>query len=722
MEGVDKKMKVYQMIYTSVKHSISEPELGLTNQPGMRVYACSQGLTRENISELMRFSGYRLPKNDRTEYSKELGDPAVPVMFPKIFRTLRLADGRFAAIQSVYAGYDVNGEPGNFFAHALVFDEYDDDFFPEQYFSSELFRTHLTKQEQDMELIRFMPVLEDPPKPEGVEQEMKTFIDLHKKELTYLINHAVTMLTSENLRNICICTDDEYLTERYLVALKWLLPRDVSRNTGISTYNVYLPSDKQDRIVFHGTIEGRNNIKRDVIEARENCVYIDFNALDFSAVTPSALFNMSVDEIRSEYKKYNLQSVSAYMDWFALTQNNTFSGMGAKLLKFKHSAGDAAFATRAKKLFERIDDPEMANVRFEITKVMYDNMNLFDEEIEKLTNIYVDDCIDKLCMGEDYDIESVFVSGAAQEEQIRTIAAALPKYMDRISKSMDDMGEKNRRLVLNFIVHLKHATSCESWMEFVDGRHKYLSVIVELAVPVVVTGYGANTFSVPPGWKKEEVDELVAYIESSTEDRQLSMGCIKYIKDQESVNWESYGISIARRKKLPHEVEEDTAKVRHMLTKVGYEPYQRNSYEILKREVMVDIEDKPSPLLVSRLLATFYLWQGTYGDQAEAQRLADRIRRLLVELRTTQPQCYNYMIPKLAIEIVESQGHYHELMINTNTMPDSFWNWFLIGAKKARRNDKKMLAYMRIYEANKWQLNKLPVKNALRKIFKDEEK
>ena len=135
MEGVDKKMKVYQMIYTSVKHSISEPELGLTNQPGMRVYACSQGLTRENISELMRFSGYRLPKNDRTEYSKKLGDPAVPVMFPKIFRTLRLADGRFAAIQSVYAGYDVNGEPGNFFAHALVFDEYDDDFFPEQYFS-----------------------------------------------------------------------------------------------------------------------------------------------------------------------------------------------------------------------------------------------------------------------------------------------------------------------------------------------------------------------------------------------------------------------------------------------------------------------------------------------------------------------------------------------------------------------------------------------------------
>ena len=102
-------MKVYQMIYTSVKHSIAVPELGLSNQSGMRVWSCSQGLTRENISELIRFAGYRLPKNDTTEYSKELGDPSVPAMFPKVFRTIRLADGKFAAIQSVYAGYDVNG-------------------------------------------------------------------------------------------------------------------------------------------------------------------------------------------------------------------------------------------------------------------------------------------------------------------------------------------------------------------------------------------------------------------------------------------------------------------------------------------------------------------------------------------------------------------------------------------------------------------------------------
>ncbi len=713
-------MKVYQMIYTSVRHSLSDPDLGLTNQPGQRVYSCSQGLTRENIAELMRFSSYRLPKNNDVEYSKELGDPTIPSMFPKTFRTLRLADGRFAAIQSVYSGYDINGEEGNFFAHALVFDEYGDDFFPEQYFGSDLFRTYLTKEEQDAELIRYLPVLEDPIKPEELEREIITFINLHKKELTYLINHAVTMLTSENLKNICISTDDEYLTERYLIALKWMLPRDISRNTGISTYNVYLPSDKQDRIVFHGTVYGKNNITRNAIESRESCIYLDFNSIDFSAVAVSNLFNIEVKDIRNEYNKYKLSSVSAYLDWFSLTQNVTFPGMGGKLLKFKRSAGDAAFVTRAKELFAKIDDESMQEVKFEIAKVMYDNIELFPDETERLTEIYVTDCITKLCAGESYDIDSIIKASQSSGSQIETVINHMPKYMDIICNSIDSMGDKNKRIMMNFIAHVKRAGNFKSWHGMFGGRRKYLSVLLELAVPIIVTGYGANTFSVPNGWSNDELYELIAYVESSTEDRQLSMGCIKYITEHDEVDWEQFGITIAQRKKMPMEVEEDSTKIRRLLTKVGYEPYQRNSYEIIKRDIMADIEDHRSPLLISRLLYEFYQWQGTYGNQRESQQRAERIRKYLLELKKKEPQCYNYMVPKLALEIIESQGHYHEVMINTETMPVSFWNWFIIGFKRCKRDDKKMLSYIRIYTANKMKLNRLPMKGALRAAFRNE--
>lgn len=718
--GGEKQMKVYQMIYTSVEHCLADPELGLSNVPGHRVYSCSQGLTRENIAELIRFSSYRLPKNNKTNYPKTFADPTVSQLFPKTFRTLRLSDGKLAAIQSVYAGYDINGEPGNFFAHALVFDEYGNDFFPEQYYGSELFRTYLTKEEHETQLVRYMPILENPIKPEAVNKEICEFIKEHTKELTYLINHAVTMLTSENLKNICISTPDAQTTEKYLVALKWLLPRDVSLNTGISTYNVYLPSDKQDKIVFHGTVKGNNNITDETIEARDNCIYIDFEKIDFSAVASSSLFRFDVKEIREEYARYNLTSISAYLDWFALTQNITFSGIGGKLLKFKRTAGDEAFAIRARELFKSIDDESMQDVRFEIAKVMYDNIDLFDEEIEKVTEIYVTNCINRLCQGENYDIETIFTDSPSLQRQIGVILGKLNEYMDCICDNFDTMGDRNKILVLEFIARLKHSAVFDSWAHMLGKKKKYISVLTELAMEELITGYGANMFSIPEGWLPEELYELIAYIDASTDDRRLSMGCVKYIVEHDDVNWENYGITITHRKKLPQEAEADSKTIKRLLSRVGYEPFKRATFETIKRDIMADLDENPSPFLISRLLGAFYMWQGAYGNQREAQRLAHRIKRLILELREKEPQCYNYMIAKLGIEIIESQGHYHEEIVSTQTMPDSFWNWFLIGAMRSKRDDKKMLSYIRIYEANKMRFNRLDIKNELRNVFKDE--
>lgn len=713
-------MKVYQMIYTSVPYSLADPELGLVNQPGQRVYSCSQGLSGDNISELMRFSSYKLPKNNEITYSKEFGDPTVAEQFPKAFRTLRLSDGKMAAIQTAYLGYDINGEEGNIFAHALVFDEFDDDFFPEQYFGSELFRTYLTKEEYNNQLVRYLPILIDPQKPSGLEDEITEFIGIHKKELTYLINHAVTMLTSENLKNICICTDSDDLTEKYLLALRWLLPRDVSKNTGISTYNIYLPSEKQDKIVFHGMVKGRGNVTREAIEARESCIYIDFDTIDFSAVSESSLFNFTVEEIRHEYAKYKLASISAYLDWFSLTQNTTFSGMGGKLLKFKRTAGDEAFAIRTRELFADIDDESMDEVRFEITKVMYDNIDLFDEETEKVTELYVMDCIRKLCDGENYDVEFLFGSEDKAKRQMTVMLEHFTEYMDCICDSFDSMGDKNKVQVLNFIARLKHNGVFDSWSHMMDSKRRYMSVLTELATRLLVTGHGANMFSAPDDWEPEELYELIAYIHSSTADEKLSLGCVKYIIDHDEVDWERYGITITKRKKLPGEVEQDTKRIKHLLTRVGYEPFKRGTYNSIKREVMAELDENPSPLLILRLLAAFYAWQGTYDDQREAKRLAEKLRKLIIELRDKEIRCYNYMISKLAIEIIESQGHYKEQIVDIETVPESFWHWFLIGAMRSSRDDKRMMSYLRIYEANKMKLNRYKIKSELHRVFRDE--
>ena len=88
-------------------------------------------------------------------------------------------------------------------------------------------------------------------------------------------------------------------------------------------------------------------------------------------------------------------------------------------------------------------------------------------------------------------------------------------------------------------------------------------------------------------------------------------------------------------------------------------------------------------------------------------------------MRKTQTSCFNFMIPKLALEIIESPGHYHGVMIKTETMPPSFWNRFLIGYNKSKEDEDKMLAYTRVYSASKAKMSRIPAKKKMRETFKD---
>ena len=84
-----------------------------------------------------------------------------------------------------------------------------------------------------------------------------------------------------------------------------------------------------------------------------------------------------------------------------------------------------------------------------------------------------------------------------------------------------------------------------------------------------------------------------------------------------------------------------------------------------------------------------------------------------------QTSCFNFMIPKLALEIIESPGHYHEVMINTETMPPSFWNWFLIGYKRARKMRINGIAYTRVYSKVKRNVGRIR-KEKMRNFLKTE--
>ena len=698
------------MIYTSVLHSLSDQELGLSNQSGLRVYSCSQGLEREDLDEVARFSSYRLPKNNKQEYSEVYCDPKVPEQFPKTFRTLKLADGKYAAIQSVFSGVDYQGHEGNFFSHALIFDNVEPDFFPEQYCRSKTFRTYLTEKEQKKELVHYLPVLEEAERDEGFEKEIYEFIGSHKKELSYLINSVITLMMGSNIKNICIATLSAEETEKYLVSLKYLLPRDVSPGSGISTYNVYLPSDKQDSICLHGTIKGRNNITREAIESKQDCMYIDMDRIDTASYEISPLLsNWTVEELREEYTALKIHSVTGLLDWVASFENTDKPGMGGKLLRLRESAGTEAFAKRAAELYPLIKEKEYEDVRFEVTKVMYDNIDLFPGLLDDLTDSYITQMMTKLAKGERYDFGAVFSSMEHEKNQVAVMKKKIPEIMAKIGAAGSKISDKSKFVLLGFFAQLKHKYGDESWKDFFKGNRMHLTTFVEMAAGVVITGYGVKPFSPPSNWEKEDLDELISFFESSTEDEKLRTLCLKYIYSNTDTDWSIYGVSLTKHTKTRGEQEEDMRKIRSILSKVGYEPYQRGKYLDVKGDVRADVEGSMSPLLLTRLLDTYYRWQRCYGNQAQAKKYAQKFRLLLLEMKRTQRTCYDYVIPKLALEIIETPGHYHELMINMDTMCTSFWNWFIIGYSKCKRDDEKMLTYARVYEASKTKLSKLPM-------------
>ena len=698
------------MIYTSVLHSLSDQELGLSNQSGLRVYSCSQGLEREDLDEVARFSSYRLPKNNKQEYSEVYCDPKVPEQFPKTFRTLKLADGKYAAIQSVFSGVDYQGHEGNFFSHALIFDNVEPDFFPEQYCRSKTFRTYLTEKEQKKELVHYLPVLEEAERDEGFEKEIYEFIGSHKKELSYLINSVITLMMGSNIKNICIATLSAEETEKYLVSLKYLLPRDVSPGSGISTYNVYLPSDKQDSICLHGTIKGRNNITREAVESKQDCMYIDMDRIDTASYEISPLLsNWTVEELREEYTALKIHSVTGLLDWVASFENTDKPGMGGKLLRLRESAGTEAFAKRAAELYPLIKEKEYEDVRFEVTKVMYDNIDLFPGLLDDLTDSYITQMMTKLAKGERYDFGAVFSSMEHEKNQVAVMKKKIPEIMAKIGAAGSKISDKSKFVLLGFFAQLKHKYGDESWKDFFKGNRMHLTTFVEMAAGVVITGYGVKPFSPPSNWEKEDLDELISFFESSTEDEKLRTLCLKYIYSNTDTDWSIYGVSLTKHTKTRGEQEEDMRKIRSILSKVGYEPYQRGKYLDVKGDVRADVEGSMSPLLLTRLLDTYYRWQRCYGNQAQAKKYAQKFRLLLLEMKRTQRTCYDYVIPKLALEIIETPGHYHEIMINMDTMCTSFCNWFIIGYSKCKRDDEKMLTYARVYEASKTKLSKLPM-------------
>ncbi len=708
-------MKIYQLIYTSVRHSLSDGAKGLTNQAGKRVFSCSEALTRENINEITKFLTYKMPNGEDTAYSDTPCDPSVPEKFPKIFRTFKLSDGRYAAAQIVYSGVDFNGDRGNFFAHVLVFDEVTDDFLPEQYYSSPLYRTYLEKSEQEGEIVPYLNELL-PGLDNTLTDRVGEFIAAHRRELTYLLEKALDMFISDDIRNICIAANDTALTDMYLIALKYLLPRDISRYTGISTYNAYLPSEKQYNIVLTGTVKGKNSITPDAIKARPSCLYIDMDDTGFLTGRKYPVLDIKPDTLRKMYAMADITSVLGFLDWCDVMEHDKEQGIGARLIRLQKNAGDKALVERLNAIYPHIDEAKYSEVSFELSRIMFENSEKLPSREQDITLDFIRQCIKKMCAGKDYPISEICAD--MTDAQGKYIAGNIREYMLDIQAAYDEISLYNQKSFVEFFAILKHSSQKRTWRDLFLNDADMLTAFVSMSYGRVVAGKGVDMFVLPEFWNNSDLAELVAYIHSSTDDETVKYGCLKYIFTYTDEDWISYGITVREQQKSDKEKADDLGRLKKMLKTVGYMPFEKTRYEHLRSAVRTDMSDRLDPLLLSKVLNAYYNWRAAAGHQTRAQKKARVLKEYILKLRDEQRDVYNFVIPKLAIEIIESAGHYHDKIITPSTMPESFWNWFVIGYTRCRPDDNKLLNYNRIYLTHKDRLLRMSAGKEIRDAFR----
>lgn len=709
-------MKIYQLIYTNSKYSLSDPELKLKNHAGLGVYSCSQGLTEDNIKEIVKFCGYHLPKNCDFNGAKTFGDTNIPDRFPKIFRTFRLSDGKAAALQSVYSGPDENGNQGMFFTHVLIADD-SENIIPERYYKSKSFKKFLTKEEQERELVTYLPVLENADSGRNLMKNVEGFINDHKPQITVLFENLIEALSGEKKKHVMIAGSNSNEVDMYILALKYILPKNIAMSFGISTYNVYIPSSSQYKIMLHGTVKGKNNITAEHIEEQDSCIYIDVDKIDVKNVNVMPVFDERLKDLYDKYEEYSIRTVDELKGFTELGDMSSVAEISGKLTEVKDKLGTDAFKKQCLSLLDDIDNPDYDSVRFEMLDIMCSYPDAFGDRREEIAKKYILCGIELICAGNSVNIEKVFKESYSREFG-EEIYKELPSIMSMVMNS--DTEEKNTTLILRILAMLKQLTGRKYWGEFFAENEEYMKAFIEMCAEVMINDTAPVTFTAPQNWTKSELSEVIAYFDSSTSNDPLKNGCRKYILANTDEEWSKFGITLKRTKKDSVESIKDIIRIRELLSQVGYMPFSRASYRDIKYQVSNEMNKNDNPLMVARLLSAVYTWQSVEAQVNEAKIAAERIYDLIMELKEAERSCYDYLFPKLGIEILNSAGHYHELIINADTMESEFWNWFLIAYTRIRNDEDKRLTYRRVFEASSKYLKNVAVKERIENYMRND--
>lgn len=222
-------MNIYQLYYTSCKK-------GLTSGMGFQTYSMSRGITEEERQEIEKHCNYVQP----VRLSSSPTEEEIEELFPIDFSFFKLKSGKLCICKTRYKGKDYSGRFGNYFCHVLIWESEELPFYPIQLYNSRIFKSGLTKEEENAACIKPLLVLNNIP-----EEDFITTADIERflkgasakkrtKSLNYLID---SIIEAKEKDKKVIFSDDAKNLYMWIAAATMTLPVSMANSITFSTYN-----------------------------------------------------------------------------------------------------------------------------------------------------------------------------------------------------------------------------------------------------------------------------------------------------------------------------------------------------------------------------------------------------------------------------------------------------------------------------------------------------
>jgi hypothetical protein len=232
-----------QWKFTSCRYNIE-------NANGFNTYSMSEGLSREDKDDLIRYAGSYTPPDHLPFHPTQ---EEIDALFPVVLASFALRSGKWAVTRTVYIGKDYAGVRwGNFFSHGIIAPTTNWPFHPIRLWNSKLFANGLTDAElQEHSPPPLPPLTIDENDLRDFSSEIPRFLG-HQSIREQSLMPLLAATQNQNTGKTVVLRDESEHIPLWIAAIQYAFPPRMASGISFTTYMHTL--SKSQRFHVTGTL------------------------------------------------------------------------------------------------------------------------------------------------------------------------------------------------------------------------------------------------------------------------------------------------------------------------------------------------------------------------------------------------------------------------------------------------------------------------------------